>query len=76
MTALNPAVVVPGHQTSAKGTTPESIAFTKEYLAAFDQVLASSKTAEQLQTQMKAKYPDLALDIILSIGSKAAMTSR
>jgi glyoxylase-like metal-dependent hydrolase (beta-lactamase superfamily II) len=74
--ALNPAVVVPGHQTPGKGTTPASIAFTKEYLAAFDRALASATTPEQLQAQIKAKYPDLALDIILSIGSEAAFSRR
>lgn len=71
--ALNPQVVVPGHQDPAQGTTPASIAFTKEYLAAFDQAIAGSKTPAQLQSRMKAKYPNLALDIILRIGSEAAL---
>ncbi len=74
--ALNPALVVPGHQQPAKGTTPASIAFTKEYLAAFDQSLAGATTPEQLQARIKAKYPDLALDIVLRIGSEAALARR
>lgn len=74
--ALNPAVVVAGHQEPAQGTTPASIAFTKEYLVAFDQALASATTPEQLQAQIKATYPDLALDIILRIGSEAALARR
>jgi hypothetical protein len=76
LAALNPAVVVAGHQEPAKGTTPASIAFTKEYLAAFDQALASSTTAGQLQARIKAKYPDLVLDIVLRIGSEAALAPR
>jgi glyoxylase-like metal-dependent hydrolase (beta-lactamase superfamily II) len=74
--ALRPAVVVPGHQQQALGTTPASVTFTKEYLAAFDQALASASTSEDLQTKMKVRYPSLALDIILKIGAEAALPAR
>src|SRR5881296_1054942 len=70
--ALHPTVVVPGHQQPALGTAPASVAFTKEYLAAFDQALASASTPEDLQARVKARYPSLALDIILKIGAEAA----
>jgi hypothetical protein len=53
--------------------SPASVTFTKEYLAAFDQALASASTPEDLQTKMKARYPSLALDIILKIGAEAAL---
>src|SRR5437867_7166883 len=71
--ALHPAVVVPGHQQPALGATPASVAFTKEYLAAFDQALASVSTPEDLQAKVKARYPNLALDIILTIRAQAAI---
>ena len=71
--ALHPAMVVPGHQQRALGTTPASLAFTKEYLAAFDQALASASTSEELQAKVKARYPSLALDIVLKIGAEAAL---
>lgn len=74
--ALKPQVVVPGHQQPAQGTTPASVAFTKEYLAAFDQALAGSASPEQLQQTVKGKYPALALDIILKIGTEAALPKR
>lgn len=74
--ALQPAVVVPGHQQPTLGTTPSSLAFTKEYLAAFDQALTSSTTPEQLQEKVKSKYTNLALDIILKIGSESALPRR
>jgi glyoxylase-like metal-dependent hydrolase (beta-lactamase superfamily II) len=74
--ALKPAVVVPGHEQPERGTTPASLAFTKEYLASFDQALATSSTAEQLQEKVKAKYSTLGLDIILKIGSEAAVPKR
>jgi glyoxylase-like metal-dependent hydrolase (beta-lactamase superfamily II) len=73
ITALNPIAVVPGHQVAGTGTPPSSVAFTREYLNAFDEAVASSTTAEQVQEKMKAKYPDLALEIILKIGSEAAL---
>ncbi|MGH9893658.1 MAG: ester cyclase, partial [bacterium] len=65
-----------GHQQPALGTTPASVAFTKAYLAAFDQALASASTPEQLQATVKARYPSLALDIILKIGAEAALPAR
>ncbi len=71
--ALGPAVVVPGHQQPALGTTPSSVAFTKEYLAAFDRALAGASAPADLQTRMKAQYPSLALDIVLKIGAEAAL---
>ena len=74
--ALHPALVVPGHQQPALGTTPASVGFTKEYLAAFDQARASATTSEDLQAKVKARYPHLALDIILKIGSDAALARK
>lgn len=69
--ALDPSVVVAGHQKPELGTSPASLAFTKEYLATFDQALASSKTAEEVAAKVKERYGDLALDIILTIGAGA-----
>jgi glyoxylase-like metal-dependent hydrolase (beta-lactamase superfamily II) len=71
--ALRPTMVVPGHQQQALGTTPASVVFTKQYLAAFDQALASASTPEDLQAKVKARYPSLALDVILKIGAEAAL---
>jgi glyoxylase-like metal-dependent hydrolase (beta-lactamase superfamily II) len=70
--ALGPTVVVAGHQRPELGTAPSSLTFTKDYLALFDEALASSKSAEELQSSVKSRYPDLALDIVLKIGAEAA----
>ena len=51
---------------------PSSITFTKDYLVAYDEALAASKSATELQSKIKAKYPDTALDVIVKIGSEAA----
>ncbi len=69
--ALNPSVVVAGHQKPELGTSPASLAFTKGYLATFDQALASSKNADELAAKVKERYGDLALDVILTIGAGA-----
>src|SRR6185503_14052346 len=70
--ALNPAIVVAGHQKPDAGTSPSSLSATKDYLVAFDAALAQSRSAEELQSKMKAQYGDLALDVILTIGAQAA----
>ncbi len=70
--ALNPIVVVPGHQKPERKQDPGTLAFTKEYLVAYDAALATSKKPAELQATMKAKYPNAALDIILKIGAEAS----
>lgn len=70
--ALAPEKVVPGHQKPEKTGEPASIQFTKDYLVAYDEALASSKNAKDLQAKIKAKYPDVALDIVLKLGAESS----
>lgn len=70
--ALKPEKVVPGHQKPEKKLDPASLTFTKNYLAAYDEALAASKSPTELQAKLKAKYPDTALDIVLKIGAEAS----
>jgi glyoxylase-like metal-dependent hydrolase (beta-lactamase superfamily II) len=72
LSALNPEIVVPGHQKADHKQAVSSIAFTKSYLAAWDEALAASKKPADLQAKIKAKYPDAALDVIVKIGADAA----
>ncbi len=72
LAAMNPAVVVPGHQKPDRAQAPENLGFTKNYLIAFDEALASSKKPSELEDKMKAKYPNAALEVILKIGATAA----
>jgi glyoxylase-like metal-dependent hydrolase (beta-lactamase superfamily II) len=69
--ALKADVVVPGHQTPDKKQDPSDVEFTRLYLQAYD-ALATSKTPLEVQSKIKAKYPDTALDAIVKIGSEAA----
>jgi len=73
LAALEPATVVPGHQKPERQQDPQNLAFTKAYLAAYDQAAADSKTPEELQGKIKAQYPNAALDIVLKIGSEASI---
>jgi len=73
LTALGAKSVVPGHQKPEQKQDPSNLQFTQGYLKAYDTALASSKTPEELQAKVKAQYPDAALDVILKIGSEAAL---
>jgi glyoxylase-like metal-dependent hydrolase (beta-lactamase superfamily II) len=70
--ALNPAVVVPGHQKAEQKQDPSTLKFTKDYLLAYDEALSTAKKPAELQAKLKAKYPNAALDIILKIGAEAS----
>ena len=73
LAAVSPQVVVPGHQKPEGAQQASNIQFTKDYLKAYDEALASSKTATDLQAKVKKLYPNAALDIVLKIGAEAAL---
>jgi glyoxylase-like metal-dependent hydrolase (beta-lactamase superfamily II) len=70
--ALDPKVVVAGHQRPEDGTAPSSLVFMKSYLKSYDEVLASSKTATDAEAKLKAQYPDLGSDFSLKLGLQSA----
>jgi glyoxylase-like metal-dependent hydrolase (beta-lactamase superfamily II) len=72
LAAMNPSLVVPGHQKPEQKQAPTDLKFTKDYLVAFDAALAGSKKPADLQEKLKAQYPGAALDVILKIGAEAA----
>jgi glyoxylase-like metal-dependent hydrolase (beta-lactamase superfamily II) len=71
LTALTPAIVVAGHKDPKLKDDMSGIAATRVYLTDFDIAAAASKSAEELEAKMKAKYPNLQLDIVLHIGAAA-----
>jgi glyoxylase-like metal-dependent hydrolase (beta-lactamase superfamily II) len=73
LAALSPKAVVPGHQKAEQKQDPANLKFTQGYLKAYDEALASSKKPEELQSKVKAQYPNAALDIVLKIGSEASL---
>jgi glyoxylase-like metal-dependent hydrolase (beta-lactamase superfamily II) len=72
LTALTPAIVVAGHKDPKLKDDMSGIVATRAYLTDFDAAVAASKSAEELEAKMKAKYPKLQLDIVLHIGAGAA----
>lgn len=69
--ALKPQIVVAGHKTPDAKDDVSAITFTREYLKSFDEAVASSKTAADALSKLKAKYPNAALDVIAKFGTDA-----
>jgi glyoxylase-like metal-dependent hydrolase (beta-lactamase superfamily II) len=72
ITALNPTVVIPGHQLAGAANDLSAIAFMKKYMQDWDAAVASSKSADELVGRMKAQYPRLGMEQLLTGGAQAA----
>jgi len=70
--ARKPAVVVPGHM--AVGAAPEAsaVAYTRDYLLAFDEELAKAADSAALIAAMTERYPHAGMAVALQIGAKVA----
>lgn len=75
LSALGATTVVAGHKDPKAKDDASGIDQTRAYLKAFDEALAASKTPEELEAKMKAKYADLQLEIILHFGAAAQFPS-
>jgi glyoxylase-like metal-dependent hydrolase (beta-lactamase superfamily II) len=71
LAALGATTVIAGHKEPTLKDDATGVATTKAYLKDFDEAAAASTSASQLQTKMKAKYPQLAMDVVLQIGAAA-----
>ena len=67
-----PAVVVAGHAADGAATDASAIAYTRAYLAAFDEELARATGSAALIAAMKARYPEAGMGVALDIGAKVA----
>lgn len=73
LSALQPAIVVPGHKRSADlPNDPDALAFTSQYITDFDAATAASNNADSLISAVQQKYPTLGLPLILTFAAKAA----
>jgi len=71
MAALKPELVVPGHMRAGTQLDAGTIAFTKDYLQAFEKALPVAKTSGELVHAMKQAYPQLVDGTMwLEIGAK------
>lgn len=70
--ALKPVTVVPGHFAPAAPLTPDSIAYTRDYLLKFEAETAKAANAAALIARMKQLYPNAGLESALDISAKVA----
>jgi len=71
LSALGATTVVAGHKDPKTKDDATGIEQTRAYLKAFDEAVASSRSADEVEGKMKAKYADLKLPIILHFGAAA-----
>jgi glyoxylase-like metal-dependent hydrolase (beta-lactamase superfamily II) len=71
LAALHPAMVVAGHKDPKAADDTSGIDLTRAYLEAFDEAVASSRSADEAEQKIKARYPHLALDVIAHFGAAA-----
>ena len=74
--ALKPEIVVPGHQIVGAPNDASVLDFMKKYMKDSDEAQASSKTADDFKSKMKALYPNLGLDGLLNISAQAAFPAK
>jgi len=72
LAALDPSVVVPGHLAAGAALDASAIAYTREYLLAFDDELAKARDSAALIAAMKQRYPKAGMGVALDIGAKVA----
>jgi glyoxylase-like metal-dependent hydrolase (beta-lactamase superfamily II) len=72
MAARAPQLVVPGHTGVSSPNDLGAIAYTREYLRTFEDVVARSADSKAVVSAMKDRYPSAELEIALEIGAKVA----
>jgi len=75
LTALRPTIVVAGHKQLGMPDDASAIAFTRDYLAAFERLTAQAKTSKELAEKLRAAYPkaiDVLNDFLLGYSTQVA----
>ena len=70
--AMEPTFVVAGHRVAGAATDLSAITHTRDYLARFEDVVATSADAASAEAALLAAYPDAGLAIAASLGTKVA----
>ncbi len=73
--AMRPAVVVAGHRAPNARNSPAALAFTREYLVAFDAARSKATGADELVKRLTGRYPNLAYPEMLREGARSAYAS-
>jgi glyoxylase-like metal-dependent hydrolase (beta-lactamase superfamily II) len=64
--ALNPAIVIPGHEGPGATRDMRSIDYMKKYIADWDVNVARSKTAAEMRANVLKQYPGLGMEFTLN----------
>jgi glyoxylase-like metal-dependent hydrolase (beta-lactamase superfamily II) len=72
MTALDPAFAVPGHRQPVAALDASPIAYTRDYLTAFEAELGKADTGAALTEALVARYPHAGMLIAAQLGAKVA----
>lgn len=72
MTSLDPVFAVPGHRLPSATVDASPIAYTRDYLVAFDAELDAADNGEALTKALVARYPDAGMLIAAQLGAKVA----
>lgn len=72
MTARDPSFAVPGHRLPSTTLDASPIAYTREYLTAFETELVNADNSEALTKALIARYPNAGMLIAAQLGAKVA----
>ena len=64
--ALNPAIIVPGHEGPGATRDLATLAFMKKYIADWDANVASSADATEMRAKVLKQYPGLGMEFTLN----------
>jgi glyoxylase-like metal-dependent hydrolase (beta-lactamase superfamily II) len=73
MAARKPRIVVAGHTTVDAPHDVSAIAYTRDYLLAFEEECARAVDSAALIAAMKKRYPNADMDVALDIGAKVVL---
>jgi glyoxylase-like metal-dependent hydrolase (beta-lactamase superfamily II) len=74
--ALNPDIVVPGHQVAGAPNDASVLGFMRKYMADYAAALSSSKSAAEFTSKMKSLYPNLGMESLLGLGASTAFPAK
>jgi len=66
ISALEPAILIPGHEGPGATHDLSAIAFMKKYIVDWDASVAASKTPAEMRAKVLQQYPGLGMDFTLS----------
>ena len=72
LAARDAKVVIPGHVADGAATDASAIAYTRDYLLAFEDELSKTGDSSALVEAMKSRYPNAGMGVALDIGAKVA----